>query len=366
MRCSICLIPSFLVGSNFNQKNECIWCQSHYPDYFPQGEAKLRELIAQYTKATAPADCLVGISGGKDSSFALMELKRSLGLRVEAFTYIHEGSTPFAYENAKQLCKRLDVKHHVISLPGKAHLNSFKDFFTAWTRHPSNVAAAMSCVACKHMYKLGAELAVERKIPMLVWADCPLEKFPLFLAASQTANVKEYERVGLLESSWRLAKEMGRSLPLSLGVMKYLNLCFHGCLGANPLSTYMSVRFPSLKHIFFFDYYTWNPPAILKKLTNEVGWKPPEKLASDWHSDCAFTIFKDYMFRKMFGIGPLEAFLSNKIRHGIISREEGMTTLINVVTQSRAHIIEALQEIGLGDLAGTIDLSVYDLPEISE
>jgi tRNA(Ile)-lysidine synthase TilS/MesJ len=70
----------------------------------------------------------VGISGGKDSSFALMELKRSLGLRVEAFTYIHEGSTPFAYENAQQLCKRLDVKHHVISLPGKAHLNSFKDF----------------------------------------------------------------------------------------------------------------------------------------------------------------------------------------------------------------------------------------------
>ena len=366
MRCSICLIPSFLVGSNFNQNNECIWCQSHYPEYSPQGEAKLRELIAQYTKATAPADCLVGISGGKDSSFVLMELKRSLGLRVEAFTYIHEGSTPFGYENAKQLCKTLDVKHHMISLPGKAHLNSFKDFFTAWTRHPSNVAAAMSCVACKHAYKLGAELAVERKIPMMVWGDCPLEKFPLFLAASQTKNLKQYERVGLLESSWRLAKEMGRSLPLSIGVMKHLNLCFHGCLGASPLSTYMSVRFPSLKHIFFFDYYTWNPPAILKKLTNEVGWKPPENLASDWHSDCAFTIFKDYMFRKMFGIGPLEAFLSNKIRHGIISREEGMTTLINVVTQSRAHIIEALQEIGLGDLAGTIDLSVYDLPEISE
>ena len=113
---------------------------------------------------------------------------------------------------------------------------------------------------------------------MLVWADCPLEKFPLFWAASKVANVSEYERVGILESSWRLAKEMGRSLPLSLGVMKYLNICFHGCLGANPLSSYMSVRFPSLQHIFFFDYYTWNPPAILKKLTNEGGWKLSEKL----------------------------------------------------------------------------------------
>jgi hypothetical protein len=157
---------------------------------------------------------------------------------------------------------------------------------------------------------------------------------------------------------------MGRSLPLSVGVIKYLSLCFHGCLGASPLSKYMTFRFPGLKHIFFFDYYAWNPPAILDKLINEIGWKRPEKLASDWHSDCAFTIFKDYMFRKMFGIGPLEAFLSNKIRHGIISREEGMKTLLNAVKQSRAHIIEALQEIGLGELAETIDLSVYDLSEI--
>jgi hypothetical protein len=363
MRCSKCLIPAFLKGSKFDSNNECIWCQSNYPDYFPQGEAKLKELIKQYRDPASVADCLVGISGGKDSSFALMELKKLPGIRVEAFTYIHEGSTPFAFENAKELCKKLDVKHHVLTLPGQAHLKSFKDFFTAWTRHPSNVAAAMSCVACKHMYKLGAELASERKIPMAIWADCPLEKFPLFLAASEQENVKEYKRVGLLESSWRLAKEMRSSMPLSLGVIKYFNLCFHGCLGSNPLSTYMSVRFPKLRHVFFFEYYNWNPPAILNKLVSEIGWKPPEKLATDWHSDCAFTIFKDYMFRKMYGIGPLEAFLSNKIRHGIISREEGMNTLRNAIKQSRTHIIEALEGIGLGELAGNIDLSVYDRAE---
>ena len=141
----------------------------------------------------------------------------------------------------------------------------------------------MSCVACKHMYQVQRwNQRSGRKIPMLVWADCPLEKLPLFWAASEVANVSACGRVGILESSWRLAKEMGRSLPLSLGVMKYLDICFHGCLGANPLSSYMSVRFPSLQHIFFFDYYTWNPPAILKKLTNEGGWKP-EKNATELH-----------------------------------------------------------------------------------
>lgn len=143
MRCSKCLIPSSLVGSNFDQNNECIWCQSNYPDYFPLGEAKLQQVIEQYKVANAAADCLVGIR------------------------------------------------------------------------------------------------------------------------------------------------------PLSLGAIKHFSLCFHGCLGASPMGRYMSVRFPSLKHIFFFDYYDWNPPAILEKLTSEVGWKRPEKLASDWHSDCAFTIFED-------------------------------------------------------------------------
>jgi tRNA(Ile)-lysidine synthase TilS/MesJ len=108
----------------------------------------------------------VGLSGGKDSTYALYRLVTHYGLRAEAFTYVHDGTAEFSLNNAVETCRRLGVVHHIVSLKGSSHLETFKGYFQAWQKHPSAVSAGMTCVACKHLHILGSGIAKKREIPL--------------------------------------------------------------------------------------------------------------------------------------------------------------------------------------------------------
>ena len=356
IRCSKCLLPLTLSDRNSNKLNECPWCQSNFPNYAPKGAEKLREILELNRSKSGSADCLVGVSGGKDSSYVLLELQKTFGMMVEAFTYSHDGLMSFALENAKNVCKNFGVKHHVVSLANHTHLESFKTFFNVWIKSPTTVSAALTCVACKHLHILGAELAVKRKIPMMVWGNCPLEA-PPFLAIKE----ENYEREGLLKSAIFLAKEMCLSRELQKGVIKHLSTCLYGCLAFDPTSKYLKLRYPSVEHVFFFNYLDWNPSNIVERLVADAGWKPPKNVVSDWHSDCLFRVFKEYMFQKMFGVSYMDAFLSNQIRHGIISRNEAWDILVRSKKNFADELVKALDFVGLRHLTQEIDVSCFDI-----
>lgn len=359
-RCSKCLLPSSIPGSNFNQFNECSWCQSNYPNYIPKGAEKLREVLELNRSKSGSADCLVGVSGGKDSSYALLELKETFGIKVEAFTYVHDGSTQFSVENAKNVCKNLGVKHHIVSLPNHTHLETFKAFFSSWVKSNTIVSATMTCVACKHLHILGAELAVKRNIPMIVWAQNPLEHAPFLALKVKKKQETQQGRDGLLKGSLLLAKEMTSSMETTKGVIRHFPTCLYGCLSFSPTSKYLKLRYPA-KHIFFFDYCEWNSTKIIEKLVKRAGWELPSKVESDWHSDCVFNIFKEYMYQKMLGASYMDAFLSNQIRHGILSRDEAWSMMVKNKKHYADALFNALDFVGLSHLSPKIDLSCFNI-----
>lgn len=358
-RCSKCLLPASLPGNIFNEFHECLWCQRNFPNYVPKGIHNLKELLDKYRSRTMSADCLVALSGGKDSSYALLELQQTFGMKVEAYTYDHYGLFSFALQNARVICENLDIKHHIVSLPHQAHLKSFKTFFQAWIKSPNTVSAAMTCVACKHLHLLGAELAIKRRIPMIVWSVCPLEYSP-FTAIKQS-KTEAMAREGLLTSAIRLSQELLRCRDLCEGILRHLGLCFSGCLAFSPTSKYLSLRYPSLKHIFFFDFCDWQPDVIVRELVARAGWSPPQEVVTDWHSDCVFNIFKEYMFQKMLGVSYMDAFLSNQIRYGILTRKEGWDILVKSKIFFAEKLLEAIKFVGLKHLTHLIDLSCFDI-----
>ena len=153
-------MPDFLPGSDFNDRGECIWCQTNFPGYSPKGVDAFLNVIEGIKSSGKNADCLVGVSGGKDSSYVLLELATRYNLKVEAFTYVHFGLTENALNNAKTICRELGVKHHILSLPEDEHLKSFQTFFSIWIDSNKAIPAAMTCVACKHLHTMGSALAI--------------------------------------------------------------------------------------------------------------------------------------------------------------------------------------------------------------
>ena len=292
-----------------------------------------------------------------------MELVKTYGLKAEAFTYNHDGAAPFAMENAKNVCNQLGVKHHIVSLKGHTHLETFQTFFKAWVKQPSLITAGFTCVACKHLHLLGAKLAVERKIPLIVWANCPLEYAPFLALKFKGQKGNSFKRGGIYEGSKLLAKELINSRDLLTGIVRNYRVCIPGCLAFAPTTSYFGARFPKLKHLFFYDYFDWNPETIIASLEKNAGWKKPVDVCDDWHSDCVFNVFKEYMFQKTFGASYTDAFLSNQIRHGILTREEAWQKLIKSKKYYKNALDHALSFTGLGVLKDQLDPSCFDIGE---
>lgn len=359
MRCSKCILPDTIPGITFNEKMECNYCQTNYPSYTPKGDDQLEHLLQKNLRNGSEADCLVGLSGGKDSTYSLIMLKEEFNMRVEAFTYMHEGSTDFSIENAKTTCEKLGIKHHIVSLSDQKHLKTFTGFFKSWLRSPSAVTAGMTCVACKHLHLLGSDLASRRNIPMIVWSNCPLEYSPFLALKIDGSKDNQLKRESSLKGSFLLAREMLKTMEFPKTFLTHFSTCFNGCLAAFPTSSYLNLKFPSVKPVFFYDYHDWNQSKIKNYIKLKVNWQVPMD-EDDWHTDCLFNFFKEYMFLSEIGASYSDAFLSNQIRYGIITREDALIQLKEIRYFNYTGILETTERLGLEHLISQIDREIFN------
>ncbi|MGQ9574340.1 MAG: hypothetical protein ACUVUC_03410 [Thermoguttaceae bacterium] len=358
-RCATCIMPASVPGADFDAAGVCRWCRSGFPNYRPLGDERLHEQLAEARRSRGAADCLVALSGGKDSSYAALELKETFGLRVEAFTYVYTGLSPFALENARKTCRALGIRHHVVSLPRDIHLRSFKAFFEAWVESGSAVAAGMSCVACKHMHLLGTRLARRRGIGTVVWAICPLEA-PPFLP-TRVEGKSQDQRKGPLGLGILLAQNMLLSERFSSAFWSFPGTCLMGSLAFHPPCRFLRLRYPSVRHLQFFEYCRWDPQKIRARLESAVGWSLPGRVKRDWHSDCLMHVFKEYMFQKMYRASYLDAFLSNQVRAGVLTRTEAYEKLLASKEYYARELPEVVSALGLDHLRAKIDFSCFDV-----
>lgn len=359
-RCSRCLLPSSLPGSKFNAEEECSWCQSGYPSYVPQGEGRLREVLARGRNPRAPADCLVGVSGGKDSSYVLLQLKQEYGMRVEAFTYVHEATRDFAVENARRICEALGVRQHVVSLKGNRHVDAFLAFFRVWLDSRDPIAAGSACIGCKHLHLLGTRLASRRKIPMVVWSDCPLENPPF--AQYEVQERTRSARLRVRELAARVWRELFLDRGYRQAFLKHAMTCIYGGLALRPEGLYLRLRYPRVRHIHFYDYLRWDGEEILQAL-QPYAWAVPDSLPNDWHSDCELNILREYMYQQMLGATEVDAHLSNQIRHGIMTRERAWRELVRIRAHQREDLRPAARRLGLGELESKLDPRCFEVSD---
>lgn len=355
-RCPRCLLP-WSASATSTTDGACSWCTAGYPGYQPLGEEALLRALADNRTPDAPADVLVGVSGGKDSSFVLLKLARDYGLRAEAFTYVHAGSSAQSQRNAEGLCRELQVPHHVLSLPGDLHRRLFRDFFAAWVRRPDPYTAAMTCVGCKHLHYLGAQLAQARGIPLMVWATCPLE-VPTFIP-TRGAGEGSADRAGLATLAGTFLGKMCTVRGFGVNVLRHLPACFVGTLSYLPTSGFLRRRFPRVRHLQFFDYYPWDANAMRTELCARTGWGAANATL-DWHEDCRFHAYKEYMFQAMYGVSYIDSYVSNQVRYGSLPAADGLAQLRESKAHFRAAVLANLPLLGLEALRDRIDPAVFD------
>ena len=305
---------------------------NHYYDYQkaveksllpePERTQKLESLIDTIKKAGKGKkyDCLIGLSGGVDSSYVAWLVKQ-YGLRPLAVHLDNGWNSELAVHNVNSIVNTLDFDLYTLVV----NWEEFKDIQLAYLKASVVDIEVVSDHAIQAtMWKL----AKERNIGYII---------------SGTNIVTEY----ILPSAWIYTK------------MDYSNLKdIHNQYGTKKIKTYPTLNFR--KYVYYTGFHKLIPISLLdyvdynKKQAKQV---IIEKM--DWrdyggkHYESTFTKFyQACILPEKFGIDKRKAHLSTLICSGQITREEALEELQtplyepNNLAEDKRYV---LKKLGLSD-----------------
>lgn len=106
------------------------------------------------TTGAANYDCLIPVSGGRDSCYSLHYVVKELGLKPVAYTYDWGGMvTDLARRNIQRMCAELKIEHILISADiGKKRKNIRMNVGGAWLRKPNIATIPLFMAGDKHFF----------------------------------------------------------------------------------------------------------------------------------------------------------------------------------------------------------------------
>lgn len=136
--CTCCVMDTSDEDITFDENGVCVRCKEYQERILPEWnygkghEAELHDLITAIKKSGEgkPYDCILGLSGGLDSSYMLHLAVTEWGLRPFVFHIDCGWNLPVAEENIKRLTDKLGVELHV----EKMDWNELREMQLAWFR----------------------------------------------------------------------------------------------------------------------------------------------------------------------------------------------------------------------------------------
>ena len=116
IKCKRCLLPEIVPGSELNKDGICNFCREYENIDLSREESARKnrkedlERALNDCRGKGEYDCLVPVSGGKDSIYLLYKLKVEYDLKILAFT-TNINIPKLAWQNIDQTIKKLNIEH---------------------------------------------------------------------------------------------------------------------------------------------------------------------------------------------------------------------------------------------------------------
>ena len=316
-RCKACILPETYPGIRFDNNGVCNFCRSYQPDAV-KGKTELLRLVA--SRKGPKYDCVLTLSGGRDSSYVLYYVVRRLKLRTLVVHYDNGFRHDQARINAITACKKLEVD--MLECRSRDNLNSRIAAAAIHTTVPYGPGPTCQymCLPC---YNGGLgfvySTAEKYRIPFVFWGTSGVER----LSFSSTKRVHLGFRRPIqyaisprcfyfIKFVWLFLSQRRENLPT----------------GNRPFEfAYPKLNNPRIEEVSLFDYIEWDRREIKRAITEELGWKKPDDSLSTWRFDCLLHEFSNYCFKKAIGFNHDIDGLANMIRAGKMERSEAIALL---------------------------------------
>ncbi|TKJ38356.1 ATPase [candidate division LCP-89 bacterium B3_LCP] len=329
--CSQCILPGGQAGVALDEKGVCNHCRNHEPVAI-QGEEKLIRILEVVHNNAVKYDCIVNISGGRDSAYTLLALVRDYRMKVLAVNYANPFTDPQATKNIANMVRILDVDFVQFELKNNIHERILRNNILAWFKNPTPALVPAICIGCKIIWPTILKIARKNRIKCIVNGGNPYEYSTfkkVLLGVTDNANLKST----YLKNVKGLVKETLKNAHYLKP--KFILTTIKGYLFSNPYALGSRLISGKLTFLDLFHYIPWKEDEVLERIQEELGWDYPRDLDSSWRFDCRIAHLKDYMYLKTLGITEKDDFYAKMIREGMIERDEAIQ---RVSKENKLHL----------------------------
>jgi hypothetical protein len=341
-------LPETFPGVDFDEKGTCSYCRN-YTKVKVLGEEALRKELDRYRGKGEKYDCIVPISGGRDSSFTLHQIVRKFGMRTLALTVDSGAIMPEGYRNIKRITEVLGVDHVWIKDDGHIQTSkkNTKTKFKAWLKKPSiNTIVPVLNAGDKQMNLRIFRFAHDHKIPLVLGGNnignstLEQEHFKtgfMGVFPNERGMYSTYDRIRL---SFMFGWEFFRNR------FNYNWSVFREYLGGIFVYFFENLQKPSdVDKLGFYDYVYWNEEEVVSTITDKLGWRGAADTEATWRIDDAAYPLIDYIYLKLVGFNEFDEFYSKLIREGQIPRQEALKRCLVENAPRIPSLIIALEEL---------------------
>jgi N-acetyl sugar amidotransferase len=326
-RCKICVMPDTRPELTFDKHGVCDACRSAEKKEkainWNIRKKEFEELLARYrSKDGKNYDCIIPVSGGKDSTYQVYMMKKVFGMNPLCVTF-----SP---------CKSTDI--------GKKNLQCMRDLGV------DSILFTPNPVVYKKLFKIGFErlgdpcwpchvgiftypvtVAVKYNVPLLVWGENPQMEY------GGPASIREHP---YLDKHWlqQFGGMLGNRVEDMVG----------DDITAKDLVPY---TYPSDEEIhrvgvtglFLGYYFKWDARKQLEVIKKE-GFNVREKRSIGTYTnyenlDCGFVDIHDHLKYLKYGFGRCTDQACIDIRNGRLTRVEAME-----MVKKYDHEVEKVKE----------------------
>ena len=319
MKCNRCVLDDTVPFISYDKDGFCNHCTEYLKkrSFILQDNTALLKLITRIKKSKQKYNCIVGISGGLDSSYLLYSAVK-LGLNPIAVHVDTGWNTERAVKNIEVLTKDLQVDLKTFVLDWE----QFKELQISFLRSGViDIEIPTDHYYLAALYKTAAELNI-----------CYI----------LTGN--NFSSEGIMPATWTHNKGDTRNM---LDIFKkYGNKSSIHKLPTLTLSKrfyYYNIK--KIQNTFMLNYLNYNREKAKRQLLSDTSWKEyPVK-----HGESVFTRFYHrYILPNRFNIDIRKAHLSAMICANQITREEALLIIKNekidndLINQDKEYVLKKL------------------------
>ena len=304
--CSNCVMDTSDSRIIFDENGVCDHCLDFYSNVKPNwhtdntGRLELESIINRIKRddKNRDFDCLLGLSGGVDSSYMLHIAVKEFGLRPLVFHVDGGWNSELAVNNIQVMIDKLDLDLYTEVINWEEMRNFQLTFFKSGVPH-IDIAQDHAFVATLYNY------ADKHNIKYIlnggnISTECVRNPMEWLYYGTDMVHI--------------------RDLIKRFGTIKLKTYPFSSVLRHKFYLRYLR----GVKVVKMLNYRPYNKDAALKLLENEYGWKPyPQK-----HFESRFTkFFEGYWLPERFGFDTRRVQYSSLILTGQMSRDVALEKL---------------------------------------